>query len=118
LEHLPGIPEQPEIGLVEIGLENAIRAFEAALHANVKDPVAAAEVMAGPRAMSQKTAPVGGHFQEVRIEGASIHNPVHNLEAGSGKCLPELARDEAISDSCFHSNDLDAGSFHQKKTSG
>jgi hypothetical protein len=82
--------------LIQIDLENAIRAVKGALDAEVKDPIPATEVMAGPRTGFEQTPTKRHYFQELRVVHRPFPDSFHHSEASMREALPEVQGDGTL----------------------
>src|SRR5208283_2140356 len=66
-QHIIEVAEQPEIGLVQVGLKDTIGAVERALDAEMQDSVPAAVIVTRSRTGFQKLPPKLDHFNKAWI---------------------------------------------------
>jgi len=80
LEKILGITEKPRIGLVKVSLQDAVSATQGALDAEIENPVAAAAIVASPRAGLQKATAKTHHFKDLRFLKALVREPFNHLK--------------------------------------
>jgi hypothetical protein len=95
-KHVGSIAEEPQVGLVEISLQNAIGTIQGALRPKVKNAIAAAAIMAGSRACFDEASPEGDNLEHLRIGFPPIGNTLHNFKVSRGKALPQVFHERAV----------------------
>jgi hypothetical protein len=96
-----GIAEESQIGLIEVGLQNAISAIECAVYAKVQDAIPAAEIMPRSRTRLEKAAAESDYFQSAGILLALGRDTIHESHFRLGQAFPERLHKRAISDLLF-----------------